>query len=252
MLKTFWPARPEKVSSGAARRLICISGFNVSWRKSARRSRSLALKVDKAGQLIVMTPLRTPEQDVRQFVEAKRAWIGQQLTQYEALSAQKERARGASFHFLGASLDIKAAIGSHNACEQRDNTLYVVSRLSEPDKDYLEIRASHWLREQAEERLPQRLQLLSSQTGLTGQGVQIKSYRARWGSCRHDRVIQLNWKLIMAPPAVIDYVLIHELSHLKHFNHSAVFWELVSRHCPDYKEHRLWLKQHGRLLISRI
>lgn len=232
--------------------LISISGFEVRWRKSARRRRSLALKVDKVGQLIVMTPLRTPEHDVRRFVQAKRDWIHQQLEQHEMLSVKKERARGVSLHFLGESLGINAGIGPRNRCELRDNILHVISRHSEPGKDYLETRASHWLRKQAEEILPQKLQILTSQTGLTGSDVQIKSYRARWGSCRHDGAIQLNWKLIMAPPEVIDYVLVHELSHLKYFNHSAAFWALVCRHCPDYKVRRQWLKQHGRLLIARV
>lgn len=239
------------MSPVAASRNICISGFDVCWRKSARRRRSLALKVDKAGQVIVMTPLGTPEQDVRRFVRAKHDWIGRQLAQHETLSAQKEHARGASLHFLGASLEIQSDTGPQNLCVQQDNVLRVISRRSEPGKDYLETRASHWLREQAEQMLPHKLQLLSAQTGLSGKGLQIKSYRARWGSCRHDGIIQLNWKLIMAPPKVIDYVLIHELSHLKHFNHSAAFWMLVGRHCPEYKQQRHWLKQHGRLLITR-
>jgi len=250
MLRALWSVRSNNVSAAANQR-VTISGFEVCWRKSARRKRSLALKVDKQGQVVVMTPLHTSKQDVRRFVQAKRDWISNQLARHETLSLQKELARGASLHFLGASLDIKAVIGPRNLCEQRDNVLYVVSRQSEPGKDYLETRASHWLREQAGEMLPQKLQFLSSQTGLSGKGLQIKSYRARWGSCRHDGVIQLNWKLIMAPSEVIDYVLVHELSHLKHFNHSAAFWALVDQHCPEYKQRRQWLKQHGRLLITR-
>ena len=80
--------------------------------------------------------------------------------------------------------------------------------------------------------------------------MKIRSYRARWGSCNEKGDISLNWKLIMLPESVIDYVLIHELVHVLRHDHSKLFWNLVEKKCPNYKEEKKWLKENGGSLIG--
>lgn len=98
--------------------------------------------------------------------------------------------------------------------------------------------------EAAERVLPKRVWDLSEITGLRPTKVSLRRQKTLWGSCSPSGSIQLNWKLISAPLNVIDYVVIHELAHLKHPNHSQYFWNEVAAHCPDYKQLRLWLKKH--------
>lgn len=98
--------------------------------------------------------------------------------------------------------------------------------------------------EAAQRVLPKRARELSDLTGLKPTKVSLRKQRTLWGSCSPSGSIQLNWKLISAPLKVIDYVIIHELAHLKHPNHSKFFWNEVASHCPDYKQLRLWLKKH--------
>ena len=84
---------------------------------------------------------------------------------------------------------------------------------------------------------------------LSPRSITIKAVKSRWGSCGIHNDINLNWLLILAPAEVFEYVVIHELCHIEQRNHSAAFWTLVARHCPDYKQRRLWLKQNGASLM---
>lgn len=93
-----------------------------------------------------------------------------------------------------------------------------------------------------------RLTEISTAYDISYNMMRISSAKTRWGSCSRKRNINLNWRLIFAPPAVLDYVIIHELSHLTHMNHSKVFWAYVERMMPDYKTHRTWLKKNGGVL----
>ena len=104
------------------------------------------------------------------------------------------------------------------------------------------------LRERARTELPTRLLELAAEHGLTVTGVSIRNQRTRWGSCGRDGKISLNWRLALMPPAVRDYVLIHELMHLKRLDHSPAYWKLVAAACPGYREARQWLRLNGPAL----
>jgi predicted metal-dependent hydrolase len=103
------------------------------------------------------------------------------------------------------------------------------------------------LRGRAKCELPPRLLELASQHGLTVNRVSVRNQRRRWGSCSHSGHICLNWRLVRMPAWVRDYVMIHELMHLEHLNHSRRFWRLVARACPDYEAARRWLREHQEL-----
>lgn len=96
--------------------------------------------------------------------------------------------------------------------------------------------------------LPQRVRELAAVHGLTVARVSIRDQRSRWGSCGRDGHICLNWRLVMMPDGVRDYVVVHELMHLRRMDHSPAFWRLVAAACPDYREARLWLRRHGASL----
>jgi predicted metal-dependent hydrolase len=101
-----------------------------------------------------------------------------------------------------------------------------------------------WYRAQAAGLIGERAAALSAQMCVAYRRLTIRGQRTRWGSCSAKGNLSFNWKLMMAPQPVIDYVIIHELAHLKHMNHSKGFWDLVARHCPRWRERRKWLKEH--------
>jgi hypothetical protein len=98
-----------------------------------------------------------------------------------------------------------------------------------------------WLRNRAEVILTEMAEKNSLKIGVRYKAVRLRSARTRWGSCSPGGTLSFNWKLVMFPPPVIEYVVIHELCHLKQLNHSKSFWELVEIHCPDWRLHRKWL-----------
>lgn len=104
------------------------------------------------------------------------------------------------------------------------------------------------LRERARTELPARLHEIAAQNGMTVAMVSIRNQRTRWGSCGPDGHVSLNWRLVLMPPAVRDYVLIHELMHLRRLDHSPAFWKLVAAACPGYRDARQWLRLNGPAL----
>jgi predicted metal-dependent hydrolase len=106
------------------------------------------------------------------------------------------------------------------------------------------------LRRRASRELPERLKILASQHGLHVLRVSIRNQRSRWGSCSPSGHICLNWRLVLMPDCVRDYVLIHELMHLRRLDHSRHFWRLVAHACPEYENARRWLREHRHLLAG--
>jgi predicted metal-dependent hydrolase len=104
------------------------------------------------------------------------------------------------------------------------------------------------LRQRAEAELPPRLLALAADHGLTVTRITVRSQRTRWGSCGRDGHISLNWRLVLMPDSVRDYVLIHELMHLRRLDHSPAYWRLVAAACPAYAEARQWLRANGSAL----
>ncbi len=101
-----------------------------------------------------------------------------------------------------------------------------------------------WLSRQAEAAIYRQVQIRALEMGVRPSRLSIRSQRTRWGSCSLKGALSFNWRLIMAPPEVLDYVVVHELAHMKEHNHSKAFWDIVRRYCPDYAKHRTWLKQN--------
>ena len=107
------------------------------------------------------------------------------------------------------------------------------------------------LRKYAGAELPQRVRELAALHGLEARisTISVRNQRTRWGSCSARGKISLNWRLVQVPPSVRDYVILHEIAHLVHLNHSARFWTLVESFCPNYREEEAWLKRSGRSVL---
>jgi predicted metal-dependent hydrolase len=105
------------------------------------------------------------------------------------------------------------------------------------------------VRDLADRELPARCLELARAHGIDIAGVQVRDQRSRWGACSAGRAIMLNWRLIQMPPAVMDYVILHELSHVRHPNHSRRFWNEVERVCPDWRASERWLRRNGRAIL---
>ena len=213
----------------------------------SKRRKTLALAVRDA-RVTVRMPEKLPLKHAEDFVIQKQRWIKQKLATQNP-PVQLAFSTGESLLFLGQPVILNVMDdAAANGIELTEDQLKLELKESSPAYTRRERWIRNWYQQQAERYLQTRSKALIDSTGLQPRSVTIKSYKARWGSCRLNGDIQLNWKLIMAPPAVIDYVIIHELCHLRQHNHSPAFWELVSCFTPDYKTLRQWLKDHGSKL----
>ncbi|HUQ85113.1 MAG TPA: SprT family zinc-dependent metalloprotease [Candidatus Limnocylindrales bacterium] len=148
------------------------------------------------------------------------------------------------YFYLGKKYELGIRLGQKNIIEVDDKIYLGIS--SNNSQSYL----LSWYREQARKIILERVYHYSLRHGLHFNSVTVGSVAAttRWGSCSSQKNLNFNWKLIMAPIQVIDYVVVHELSHLSELNHSRAFWENVRKMLPLYREYRLWLKRNGHML----
>lgn len=204
-----------------------------------RRARRYVLRVTESGDVVVTLPRWGSISEARAFAEKHLRWI------------ERERVRRmAESHASAWTESAEIWLRGERRAIERDGDLVrvgdVVARLRGGDDVKSALRAA--LRAKARQELPARLGELAAHAGLRVARVSIRDQRSRWGSCSTRGSIALNWRLVLMPPAVRDYVLWHELMHLKRADHSPAFWKLVAQVCPDYASARAWLAAHGREL----
>lgn len=219
--------------------------FTISIKRSHRR-KTVALQI-KHGEVIALVPQQVPLKMVRDFAEQKIAWITTKLTQYQAPRPQ-QFVDGEAHLYLGEFYPLQITTAAHSDVHFEQAAIHILSHQHQPSTLTLKNQLKKAYREQAERYLGLRVEQLAKVTGLRPKQLQIKTYRARWGSCSADGRVQLNWKLILAPPNIIDYVIVHELCHLEQHNHSPAFWALVASFYPEWQQARRWLKEHNQQL----
>lgn len=225
--------------------LAVDDGIAATLRRSARR-RSIGIKVHR-GQVVVSAPTGAPLQEIKHFVQQKRRWIERHLLrQRQALEERQELqyTTGDVVMLLGQPLILDIAVSRGTSSVRGDRLLLGVER------DLLGLRKGAleaWYIKRAHEHLPERIEHYQSVLGVRAKGLKIRHYKSRWGSCNRRGELQFNWLLMMAPTAVLDYVVVHELAHLRHFDHSPSFWRLVAKGMPDYALQRQWLKSQTTL-----
>lgn len=228
---------------------IKINDHYVAVVRSARR-KTIAIKIQD-GNVTVRLPKLMPLWLAKQFVMRKQQWIEDKLKNFQQRPPKRQFIEGELQPFMGEQYPL------HIIQEPQRQRLHVLLDqqklviMAPPNVTALQIRQAltRWYRRQAESLLPERVKQLAEQTSLRPNQVQIKSYKARWGSCTMRGDIQLNWQLVQATQSINDYVIIHELCHLRQHNHSKAFWDLVEQFDPNFREHRRWLKQHGHQLV---
>lgn len=227
---------------------ISVDGIVIGIIRSRRRT--LELQVRPEG-IFMRVPLRCADSLIIDFAKRKSTWLQQRSQQMaEQLSeAQRSFESGETFDLLGHPLTLHTEPGARGDVYQQDDRLIatVPKRVSKPE-NYIRKQLVNWYKQQAFDYISQTTDLYSEKMGLEFNDIRVRDYKARWGSCSADGKLSFNWRIIMAPAAAVDYVIIHELAHLQHFNHSNRFWRLVASVMPEYQQHRLWFRQHGQQL----
>lgn len=201
----------------------------------------MRVTVDRAGTIEVVLPQRMPLRAAEEAVRELRPWIDRRLAE-----AGRQRAaviaRGDSLPYLGQTLSLRAEIG-RTRVTRRGETLLV------PDGPQAQEAIERWYRRMAREEIRARLDRACAIGGFSYTRLTIRDQRTRWGSCSRGGAMSFNWRLLLAPEAVLDYVVWHEVCHLEFMDHSPRFWGLVSRYCPDHREHATWLRRNAGTLV---
>lgn len=233
-------------------RTVTISGQVLYYTlKRSDKAKHARLEIRPEEGLTVVLPASYGLERARELVLKKQRWVVDKLrTLGQAGMLRREPIRsGDRLPYLGRSMKIEARESGSRAGGVRVGEDRLVVWLAAGDTLHLPLEK--WYREQAKDKIGPMVAELSRMMGLRYNRVTLKSQRTLWGSCSRKRNLNFNWRLIMTPEQVIEYVVIHELAHLRQMNHSPRFWQIVEKHCPSWREHRKWLREHSHEL-SRL
>jgi len=215
--------------------VIELSGTPVEMTlRRSQRARRLRLKVSD-GKLEVVVPLRVSREEAHRLVMTHQDWIVKHALSQETATDEH------SVYFNGKSLEVRLVEAGKSGILISDGVMTVYG--SDPSQ-----QLENWLMQRASSAVNESIERRTKEMSLFPKRVQLRDQKTKWGACTSRGTVTFNWRLIMAPPEVLDYVVVHELAHLRELNHSARFWSIVERHCPSHKLHKKWLKDHGKNL----
>jgi len=213
--------------------------------RSRRKTLTLVLRPD--GTLEVRAPLGISAARIQGFVDSHAQWIEKQRQRVKAAAPPPSHnfVEGEKILYLGRECTL--VFSSHDRPALRlEGSTFLLRRSAAPKARQIFI---DWYKDQARELIAERMQVLSGKNGFKAGLLRISSARTRWGSCSSRGTLSFTYRLVMAPPAIIDYVIVHELVHLKVQNHSREFWNKVAQIMPEYHQHRSWLRKNGKFLV---
>ncbi|PPR41694.1 MAG: hypothetical protein CFH30_00698 [Alphaproteobacteria bacterium MarineAlpha8_Bin1] len=216
--------------------------------RSKKRWRTINIKI-KNEMIEICCPFFTSTRKINLLIEEKFSWIQKKLSENRNLNIKKKKLRLLKkIFFKGKSILVKTKLDSFDRVVLQEESLLV--NLKDDTFEYKMNLIKKWMKNESTIYLNYRLKSLALKHSIKYKSLEIKKYRSRWGSCSSSSDIKLNWKLIMLPIEVIDYVIVHELAHVIEPNHSKSFWILVHKMYPKYKKSDLWLKKNGLLVID--
>jgi predicted metal-dependent hydrolase len=213
------------------------------------RARRARIVVDPAGVEVVV-PRRMALRHVAPFVEEKRPWIERtlrKLREAEAAGPAVQLEDGGEVPYLGERLMLRVRVERGRVrphVARRGDALHVAL----PPEGQLRGALEAWYRRRARAVVAARLDAACARAGTTYIRLSIRNQRSRWASCSSAGAMSFNWRLLLAPAEILDYVVEHEVAHLEVLDHSRRFWSLLASRCPDYREHERWLRVHGPAL----
>lgn len=205
-------------------------------------------------QVRVSAPVGLSVRSIERFVVSKRDWIARHLQAQQSSLAQlppRHWQHAEQLFWLGQNYRLDVRDGHRNTIEAIDKTLQIrISRRVVNRQQRTRQLVIHWYQQQAQAWLDAHMPKFIARYQLQPKNWRVTHYRAKWAACNQRGQLSFSWRLFAAPPWVVEYVVLHELCHLRHFNHSAQFWQLVEHHQPDYRRAESWLKAHGNTLLN--
>ena len=225
--------------------------FPVSIIKSNKRKKTITIEI-KNMEVIVRAPQNCSARHINKLLRCRQNWIQQKLQQtqqYTKIPPISFKA-GCNLPVMGRNYNLQISSSASANIQLQDHNLHCQLRPHYQDNVTVKYYVLRWYRQFALENFTTITQKWALKIGVEPKAIKVRNYKARWGSCSIDRQITYNWRLIMAPEKIIDYVVVHELCHILEHNHSPKFWGWVARYIPHWKDCRAWLKNEAHHLIE--
>jgi predicted metal-dependent hydrolase len=203
------------------------------------RARRIRVSVEGNGEVVVVLPRRSPERHAEEAVKQLTPWIERRRRAVTQASREVGRAPG-TVPYLGETLTLLGEPGRERV-HRRGDVLLV------PEGDATEA-IERWYRRQARVEVAPRLDAACARAGKAYTGLTIRGQKTRWASCSAKGTMSFNWRLLLAPPEILDYVVEHEVAHLSYMDHSPRFWRLLASRVPEWRTHSQWLRRYGPTL----
>ncbi len=213
-------------------------------RTDRKRSASISLSDDSVK---VTVPSTLSDNRIRDLVSKRTSWIQQKFQEQSDRpnQAPKEFVSGETVTYLGKNYRLKVLKGESATIKMHRGYLEVTVLEDDSDpKTSIRLLLTDWYKSHAEKRLIEKTKRFSNVIGVKPNSVCVKDYKSRWGSCSAQGDVSYNWRIILAPHSIVDYVVVHELCHMLEHNHSSKYWKHVERYVPNWRECKDWLKQN--------
>ena len=231
-------------------RMTLPNGEFIDYHLARTQRRTIGLKISAQG-LIVHAPQRLSLAQLEHALKDKADWI------FKKLRAQQENAiapvtwqNGTTLWLLGNEIALQVIAHARNKAPDYQPGALTIALNHPQDQTLVARKAIQWYHKQALSDFSRRLALFAAKLGVNTPKLYLSNAKSRWGSCNSKQEIRLNWRLIQAPPHIINYVICHELAHLKEMNHSAKFWAIVEKIYPEYQQAERDLKRWGGRLYA--
>jgi len=213
------------------------------------RVKTATIKVE-AGAVSVVVPIDLSSNQISNLLAKKNRWIKEKIILHRDAQpvSDKQYISGESFSYLGRNYRLKVNKGRQKPVVLSNGRFVVTAPNGTDDSEMIRAALTTWYENHAETKFKEKSKRYAKVIGVDYSSVEIKNYKSRWGSCSTEGHIKFNWKIIMAPNRIVDYVVVHELCHLMHHDHSPKFWKSVERMIPDYASCKEWLKDNGMFL----
>ena len=214
-----------------------------------RKRKTLSIEVESPSIITVIAPEGTPKDEIIDTVKKKSKWIVQKLYEIREVEYKKrdrQYINGESFVYMGRNYSLQIVIDEKNkvpVAKLYQGKFRITTYTK--DEEQLKIALEKWYKSKAKEKIQERIDYYQRYFKIPPTKVKIKDQKKRWASCTKDQELLFNWKCIMAPAPALDYIVVHEMSHLLHMNHSDEFWKQVKKVLPDYEKRKEWLRNHG-------
>lgn len=211
-------------------------------KKSARKTTSIYIERD--GTITVLAPEPYDMTVIEEILESKRSWIYRNLAEWEDLNrtrVEREYVNGEGFPYLGSTYRLQIVDKAAHDLSLK-NGMFILKRSSLSNA---KLKFVEFYKEKAKIRIPKQVEKYAKQMGLKPSGFRVQELKNRWASCSADGMLNFHWRCMMAPLSALEYIVVHELAHLKHPNHTAGFWSTVEKVLPDYQQSKGWLRLYG-------